>query len=119
MTRRVPFRGGMRPFLFFVEIGRLSLCGRLRQRECTELRELASKIEFVLQFCRGTSDTPCTHPTSAEVLLVPTLERKRKEGAKKGKDKVNQHEKKGAIQGWDAPLPSLCRDRAPEFVWAP
>ena len=41
MTRRVPFTCGMRPslfffFFFFVEIERLILCGRLRQKECTK-----------------------------------------------------------------------------------
>ena len=62
-------RVGCSPSLFFVEIGHQSLCGRLRQKECTKSRELASKIDFFF----SPSDTPCNHLTGAEVLLVLNL----------------------------------------------
>ena len=32
---------------------------------------------------------------------------------------VNQHDEKGTILVWDAPLPIFCRYRASEFVWVP
>ena len=51
---------GMRPLYFFAEIGRLTLCGRSRQKECTKLCKLTLKINIFLRFWRGTSssDTP-------------------------------------------------------------
>ena len=48
---------------FFVKIRRLSLCGRLMQKECTKSCESTSKITFLYNFWGGTSpsDTSCPH----------------------------------------------------------
>ena len=37
------------PLYIFAEIGRLTLCGRTRQKECTKLCELTLKITIFLR----------------------------------------------------------------------
>ena len=72
MTRRAPFMCGMRPSLFFVDIRRLSLFGRLRQKRMLQISRIGLTNWIFLHFWGGTSpsDTPCTHPTGAQILLV-------------------------------------------------
>ena len=77
-ANRGGFRGGApggRP-QFLAEIGRLTLCGCPRQKECTESCELTLKITIFIHFWGGTtgtspSDTP-TH-TGAEALSILNL----------------------------------------------
>ena len=62
------------PLYFFAEIGRLTLCGHLGQKECTKFWELTLKITFFLRFSGGTSPQTPPVPTGAEVLSVFNLD---------------------------------------------
>ena len=60
------------PFLFFVEIGRLSLCGRLRQKIMHQISRIGIQNWNFSPLLRGHIPIrhPLTHPSGAEVLLV-------------------------------------------------